>query len=194
MQTIAVILGAGCAVLVNIAVQVLSHRAVLQGRLALTLGLGFVAGLAMLAIEGAAAWRWSGGVEVWSRAAAALLIYGAGSFTFLCLVAASETSVRIELLRQLSADPEGVTIEELDSLYGNRGLVLTRLQRLLASGAIRKTGDRYQLRSVPLLWIARLFMAAKIVIYGATNEFGSPPPRRGLEHRGLSDRNPASAR
>ena len=65
--------------LANIAAQALNHRTVLLGRLAVTLGLGFVTGLAMPAIEGAAAWRWSRG-EVWSRAAAALLIYGAGSF------------------------------------------------------------------------------------------------------------------
>jgi hypothetical protein len=193
MHAIPVILGAGCAVLANIAMQVLSHRTALRGRLALTLALGFAAGLAVLGLEGMAAWGQRGGGEFWPRAAAALLIYGAGSFTFLCLVAASETSVRIELLRQLSAAPQGITLEELNARYSNGDLVLTRLQRLLESGAIRKSADRYQLCSIPLLWIARLFLAAKIVIYGVTNEFAATP-RRPVLRDGVSDTNPASAR
>ena len=193
MHAIPLILGASCAVLANIAMQVLSYRAVLRGRLALTLALGFAAGLAMLGFEGMAAWGQSGGAEFWPRAATALLIYGTGSFTFLLLVAASETSVRIELLRQLSAAPQGIILEELDARYSNRDLVLTRLQRLLESRAVRKSGDCYQLCSAPLLWIACLFLAAKIVIYGVTNEFASTP-RGPVLRDGVSDTNPASAR
>ncbi|MBV8505217.1 MAG: hypothetical protein JOZ11_05330 [Alphaproteobacteria bacterium] len=194
MEPISVIFGAACAVFANIVVQAVSHRAMLRGQLPITLGLGFGAGLTILAIVGATGWRWSGGNDFWPQAVAALLIYGSGSFGFLCLVAASETSVRIELLRQLSADPGGLTLAELDARYANHALVRLRLNRLVESGAIQKIDGRYQLCSIPLLWIARLFLAAKIAIYGVCNEFGLSRPRRTSKDPSVSERNPAITR
>jgi hypothetical protein len=106
-----------------------------------------------------------------------MLIYVAGSFTFLCLVAAGETSVRVEILRQIGPGPDGKSLAELDAVYDNRILVRTRLNRLLESGMIRYSQGRYRLESRSLLLISRLFLAAKIMMYGVTNEFGLPPIR-----------------
>jgi hypothetical protein len=180
MQAIAIILSAALAVLANVAAQVISHRLMLRGRLVATLAVGFGAGLAVLALSSAAVYLLTAAGEGFGwRLASALLIYASGSFVFLCLVAASETSVRIELLRNLSRRG-GMTGAELDALYDNESLVRRRLNRLLEAGAIRKANERYQLVSTSLLFIARLFVAAKVMIYGVNNEFGARSRSRGL--------------
>ena len=172
MQVIAIILSTGLAVLANVATQVISHRLMLPGRLVATLAVGFGVGLAVLVLSSAAVYLLTGaGAGFGWRLASALLIYASNSYVFLLFVAASETSVRIELLRQLSTR-DGMTRAELDALYSNGSLVRTRLNRLLEAGAIRKANDRYHLASTSLLFIARLFLAARILIYGVNSEFG----------------------
>jgi len=191
MQAFALIVAACLALLTNMAAQVISHRHILRGRLAATLAAGFTVGFAALLIMCIATWLLTKPAEeFWYRFASAVLIYGAGSFAFLCLVAAAETSVRIELLRQLSAHPDGLTITELDALYNDRTLFHMRLDRLLEVGAIQKVDRYYRLTSMSLLFVARVFLAAKILIFGVTDEFGLKNQPSGLPFRdpGLRER------
>ena len=168
-------LAAGSALLVNVVAQVLVHRLALEGRLVPALLTGFLSGSAAFALM-AALVRISFGPsdDVSWHAAAALLIYIAGSFSFVCLVAAGETSVRVEILRQLRSRATGLTLRELDDVYGNDILIRTRLDRLVETHAIRIDHSRYQLTSKSLLAVARVFRLAKLVLFGVTNEFGLP--------------------
>ena len=180
MQQALVLLAAGSAVLVNIVAQVLVHRFSVQrvapeGRLVLSLLAGFLGGTATL-VFAVVLVRSSFGPndDIWWHAAAALLIYIAGSFSFLCLVSAGETSVRVEILRQLKGSATGLTPKELDAAYGNSILIRTRLDRLIEAHAIRIDRGRYQLASKSLVVVASVFRLAKLVLFGVTNEFGLP--------------------
>jgi hypothetical protein len=174
MQQALVLFAAGSALLVNIVSQILVHRLALQGRLVLTLLIGFFGGTATFILVIAALRVSFGPDDIWWHAAAGLLIYVAGSFAFLCLVSAGETSVRVEILRQLKGRATGLTLQELDAAYGNSILVRTRLDRLIEAHAIRIDRGRYQLASKPLLVVASVFQLAKLVLFGVTNEFGLP--------------------
>ena len=178
MQQSSILLAAGSALLVNVVVQVLAHRfavhrLALEARLVPTLLMGFLSGSATFVL--AVAWvRISFGPNdaIWWHAAAALLVYIAGSFSFVCFVSAGETSVRVEILRQLKRRAAGLTLEELDDAYSNSILIRTRLDRLIEAHAIRIDRGRYQLASKSLLVVARVFRLAKLVLFGVTNEFG----------------------
>jgi len=177
MQVFHILLVIAVASIANVAAQMISHRNLLRGQLVSSLIMGFGFGsvtlAAGLAISSQLRGALSNGV-FWGHAAAAVLIYLSMSFTFLCLVAASETSVRFQILRKLRANPTGLTLAELDQIYSNRVLVRTRLNRLQDSGGTILVNNRYQLTSSPLLLIARVFRACKVLIYGVTNEFGLP--------------------
>jgi hypothetical protein len=180
MQQALALFAAGSALLVNIAAQVLVHRFPVhgvapEGRLVLSLLTGFLGGSATFVLA-VALLRISVGPDddIWWHAAAALLIYIAGSFSFLCLVSAGETSVRVEILRQLKGRATGLTLQELDAAYANSILIRTRLDRLIEAHAIRIDRGRYQLASKPLLIVASAFRLAKLVLFGVTNEFGLP--------------------
>ena len=185
MQQALLLFAAGSALLVNIVTQVLMHRFLAhrfsvhrpapEGRLVLTLLMGFLSGSATFVLAVALV-RISFGPnsDICWHAAAALLIYIAGSFSFLCLVSAGETSVRVEILRQLKRRATGLTLKELDDAYGNSILIRTRLDRLIEAQAIRIDRGRYQLVSKSLLVVASVFRLAKLVLFGVTNEFGLP--------------------
>jgi hypothetical protein len=180
MQQALVLFAAGSALLVNIVAQVLAHRFAVhrltpEGRLVLSLLMGFLGGSATFVLAVALV-RISFGPnsDIWWHAAAALLIYIAGSFSFLCLVSAGETSVRVEILRQLKRRATGLTLKELDAAYGNSILIRTRLDRLIEAQAVRIDRGRYQLASKSLLVVASAFRLAKLVLFGVTNEFELP--------------------
>jgi len=162
------------ALAANLALQMACHRWLFASQLVRSLAIGFGTGIAVLVVGfcialglfgGTSAfpsyWHWAGG----------LVIYGAGSFTVLCLIAAGETSVRVQILRVLRSAPDGMTMTELDQFYSNRSLLRVRLQRLIDSGAVRKDQGRYYLSSLPLLIIARLFRTARLIIFGVASEF-----------------------
>jgi len=175
MQQACLLLAAGSALLVNVVAQVLVHRMALEGRLVPTLLIGFLSGSAAFVLMVALVWISFGpSDDVPWHTAAALLIYIAGSFSFVCLVAAGETSVRVEILRQLRSRTTGLTLRELDDAYGNDILIRTRLDRLVETHAIRIDRGRYQLTSKPLLIVASVFRLAKLALFGVTNEFGLP--------------------
>lgn len=175
MQQAFLLFAVGSALLVNVVAQIMVHRLALEGRLVRTLLIGFLSGSATFALVAALGRiSFEPDDDISWHAAAALLIYIAGSFSFVCLVAAGETSVRVEILRQLRNRPTGLTVRELDDAYGNDILIRTRLDRLIETHAIRIDHGRYQLTSQSLLAVARVFRLAKLLLFGVTNEFGLP--------------------
>lgn len=161
------------AVVANIATQIASHVWVFPGSLVKSLLAGVSVGLATLVaalgmfcdlLAGTSSLDWG----LWG---AAFLVYLAASFTFLCLVASTESSVRFQILRELHASPRGLTRAELDRRYSDRHIVAARLARLLESGAIERVDGAYRLRSRSLLVVAWAFLAARLLLFGVASEF-----------------------
>jgi len=177
MHAFLTILLVALAAFTNVTVQIASHRFVCRGELVASLFAGLLAGLIVLSV-GAMTNHVSESTP--AHLLAALLMYLALSFTFLCLVAASETSIRFEILRQLGVRVEGITLDELERAYSNRVLVRTRLDRLLNSGEISKIDGTYRLARRRVLLVARIFLACKLLIFGTTNEFALPRARPGV--------------
>ena len=154
----------------NAIVQFLFHRFLLPHRLASSLLIGFGAGIAVsltgvLVVVGDLAM----GRLAW-YAAGALVIYLACSFAFICLIAAAETSVRLEILRALKA-PYGLTRAELLLRYNDSILLGRRLSRLRSMGAIELNRGRYYSRSRILVIVANCFRIGRICLYGFHSEF-----------------------
>jgi hypothetical protein len=176
MRTSFLLLAVAFALLANVGVQMMSHRYLVPQRLVASLAAGFAAGVAILSLAVpvalSSATSSSSDSPLWHWLAV-LIIYGAGSFTFLCLVAAGETSVRFQIVRLLSASPNGLTPAELDARYRDTSILDARLARLVGSGAVVLEAERYHVRSVPLVIVARLFRGCRMVIYGRGSEFDS---------------------
>lgn len=176
MRTFILLIAVASALGVNLAVQGLSHRLLLRGQLVPSVGLGFIAGLPVLLgvpLIGVAAVGAESSILGFASWPAMVLMYGAGSFVLVCLVAAGETSVRVQILRLLLASPQGLTERELDESYSNRAILVIRMERLLAAGSVIQRDGRYFVRSFALIVIAHLFLACRRVIYGRRTEFDS---------------------
>lgn len=174
MTVIYILLVIAVAFFANMAAQMISHRSLLRGQLVSSIVAGFGVGFGTLSVGIATASRLpeTGPSEMfWGHSAAAVIIYLSASFTFLCLVAASETSVRLQILRELRTRAIGLTLPELDKIYSNHALVRRRLKRLLDSGGVILRDNKYHLVSPALLLIANAFRICKMTIYGVTSEF-----------------------
>jgi hypothetical protein len=161
------------AIVANVAAQIASHVWVFPGGLVKSLLAGVSVGLATLvAALGMFCDLFAGTASLdWGDCAAGLVIYLAASFTFLCLVASTESSVRFQILRELHASPRGLTLAELDQRYSDRHIVAARLERLLESGAIERLDGAYRLRSRSLLVVAWAFLLSRKLLFGVASEF-----------------------
>jgi len=180
MRTFLLLLAVTAALGVNLTAQGVAHRLLLRGRLVPSIALGFIAGLPVLLGAPLVASPATGsdtpalGFAGWTALIIALmLVYVAGSFVLVCLIAAGETSVRVQILRLLLASPQGLSEPELDANYSNRAIIGIRMDRLLASGSVVLRDGRYFVRSPALIVIAHLFLACRLVIYGRRSEFDS---------------------
>jgi hypothetical protein len=173
MQTILFLAVALCAVLANVCVQMASHRWSVGKNLVRSLVYGFLAGI-FVCVVGCAfiiSVPKSSTVFLWQDTMAVVLIYLAGSFTFLCFVAAGETSVRFQILRELRRAESGLTLAELDAVYSNRILLRTRLERLVESKTVTIVAGRYHLSSRQILVVAWSFLTCRVILFGVLTEF-----------------------
>ena len=88
----------------------------------------------------------SASVFVWVIAAIlALIIQGLlSSFYILCIFGPCETSVRMRLVREIAAIPEGISLKDLAERYNATTIVKIRLQRLMGSGDIIEKDGVYR--------------------------------------------------
>ncbi len=106
--------------------------------------------------------------------AVALLAYGAWWFSFLNLVQALESSLRVKLLGAVRAAGGRISRAGLAEHYNDGGLLRLRLDRLRASGTVRENDGRLLVVSPGLRAIAGFFRLLKKVLIGRTSEFGAP--------------------
>jgi hypothetical protein len=163
------------AMLANLMVQVAVHRWGAPGNLVRSLISGFLAGTAVWILSSVYVITRLGPSRefVWQDVLATALMHLAGSFTFLCFVASGETSVRFQILRELRGTKYGLTLAELDSVYSNRLVIRTRLERLKKSGAITLMQDRYYLSSTAILIIAWGFLACRVILFGVETKLAN---------------------
>ncbi|MFA7254789.1 MAG: hypothetical protein WC133_01655 [Candidatus Omnitrophota bacterium] len=95
-------------------------------------------------------------VELWSGVVYMLLVYAGFSYSYFHIFNMSETARRIKILSDL------LIAESLDQPAVKPQLAATeqislRLERLLALGQVRKSGDRYFLRN-RCLWFAAVIL------------------------------------
>lgn len=105
-------------------------------------------------------------------AAIAFLLFGSWWFVFfLNFVQAMESSIRVNLLREMRASGGSMSRSQLESRYNDAQLVQLRLERLVAGGAITERYGRLTVTSPSSLWVARLFRLLKMMLLGKQSEF-----------------------
>ena len=90
---------------------------------------------------------------------------------FLNFVQAMESSIRVNLLREMRANGGSMSRVQLESRYSDMRLVQLRLERLVAGGAIAEREGRFTVTSPSSLRVARLFRLLKMVLLGRQSEF-----------------------
>ena len=83
-----------------------------------------------------------------------LVLYGLMSFLFIvCVFGPFETSVRLRILRELSAAPQGLSEEQLFFKYNNRIIIQRRLDKLLCSKKVSFDGRVYRLKKKMVFFV-----------------------------------------
>lgn len=104
-----------------------------------------------------------------------LIAYGAWWFSFLNLVQALESSLRVRLLAEVRAAGGRISLAKLAQRYDDATLLRLRLQRLRAGGAIVERDGRLHVVSPGLRAIAGFFRLLKRTLIGQSSEFESSP-------------------
>jgi hypothetical protein len=101
----------------------------------------------------------------------AALLYSCWWFGFLNFFQSSQSSLRVNILRQILACGGRLSHAALFTQYNNPALIRLRLDRLKQSGAVIEKDGRYFLVSSPVNMLGRLFRGMKMLILGRRSEF-----------------------
>ena len=105
-------------------------------------------------------------------AAIALLLFCSWWFVFfLNFVQAMESSIRVNLLREMGANGGSMSRAQLEIRYNDARLVQLRLERLIAGGAVVERDGRLKVTSPSSLRLARIFRLLKMMLLGKQSEF-----------------------
>ena len=114
----------------------------------------------------------SGGVIDAATAAIVLLLFCSWWFIFfLNFVQAMESSIRVNLLREMRTSGGSMSRAQLESRYNDARLVKLRLERLIAGGAVVESDGRLKVTSPASLRLARVFRLLKMMLLGKQSEF-----------------------
>ncbi len=113
----------------------------------------------------------TGGNGLAQTLAASLLLFGAWWFVFLNFVQSSQSSLRVNILRQALLNGGTLSHVELSALYNDKTLIGLRLERLVQSGAVVEVDGRYFVVSSSARMLGRLFRGLKLLILGRPSEF-----------------------
>jgi len=94
------------------------------------------------------------GVDYWFNILTNLIAYLGFSFCYLDLVTLGETSIRFRLFAEFDRNRDGLSVSQINSIYDEEAVLLTRLNRYCKSGHIDLVGNRYYLRGKSLLIMA----------------------------------------
>jgi hypothetical protein len=102
-----------------------------------------------------------------------LVIFAALGFCYVNFVGLSIASLRIRVLQELLAHPEGLRLENILERYNPKVLIDNRIDRLTAGRQIVEKEGRFHSGRRGILWAARIMVFMKFFILG----------RRGKERR-----------
>jgi hypothetical protein len=157
--------------LANIAVQILSYRAMDgRGQLLKSQIAGSVAGLVPLAALSLVGPGAGATPEALGVLAADLLIYGAFCYVYFHWNNMGETARRIRLLRELAEAPGGLSEAALFARYPAREILERRLTRLIDGGQLIERDGCLYLAGGLVLHSARLTGFAKWIVFGGRSE------------------------
>ena len=158
----------------NVLIQVLSFRYIRGMSLLKSIVLGFVLGFATLFAMHGARYRDTPGlsvVEFFDVFIVDFITYSSLGYCYFHFLNLGETARRIRILRELYDAKDGLTMDEILRKYNSRNMVELRLGRLIGSGQVSITNNRYHIKSTFLLMTAKLITLMKLVILGKRSEF-----------------------
>ena len=95
-----------------------------------------------------------------------LVIYAALGFCYINFVGLSIASLRIRVLQELMARPEGMSLEKILESYNPRVLIDNRIDRLTSGRQIVDRDGRFHTGRRDILWIARIMNFMKVLVFG----------------------------
>lgn len=95
------------------------------------------------------------------------LSYSSTALVFFLFANTGDTSVRIRILRELKASPNGLEVSELLRRYNKDHIISARVERMLIAGEmVSRDGRYYFTGKSKILFVARLFQPLKKVMFG----------------------------
>ncbi len=161
------LIAAGVAVFLSIVAHLIAMRTGLRHVVAF--GLSFLVGilaivpLTRLVVPGT-------GTLIWP-VISAIVLFATCWFVFLNVVQSTESSLRVNILREVLASVGRLERGKLYARYNDDALIHLRLARLIKGHTVEQRGNRLFVVSMPLLILARAFRIAKLIILGRRSEF-----------------------
>jgi len=101
-----------------------------------------------------------------------LLTYMSLGYCYFHFINLGETARRVRILRELADATDGLSLKGILKHYNAKEIVERRLERLLKKGQIVIKNDKYYIGKQQVLWISRLVLALKLILFGKRSEFG----------------------
>jgi len=95
-----------------------------------------------------------------------LVIFAGLGFCYINFVGLSIASLRIRMLQELLAHPEGMRLEDILANYNPRVLIDNRIDRLTTGGQLVEKDGRFHTGRRGVLWAARIMNFMKFIILG----------------------------
>ena len=95
-----------------------------------------------------------------------LIIFLALGFCYVNFVGLSIASLRIRMLQELFAHPEGLSLEEILESYNPRVLIDNRIDRLTTGRQIALKDGRFHTGRRGILWAARIMQLTRFIVLG----------------------------
>lgn len=158
------------AVAINVACQIIVYRLFSKVGFVASLVIGFLAGLIAVALSVVSLHAGSD-LELSIVLGGGFLTYAALSYCFFGFANLGESAIRIRLLRELAARPDGMTGDLIRSGYNDERVLALRLDRLLSGGQIRLRDGRYRVSGTLIRLLTAMIVTWKLVALGKRSEF-----------------------
>lgn len=118
-------------------------------------------------------------IDGWVVATTVLLFCSWWFIFFLNILQAMESSIRVNLIREILANGGSIPRARLDERYNDGKLIKLRLERLLAGGVITEREGKLFVTSASSRFLARFFKLLKVILIGKESEFSEDidPPQ-----------------
>lgn len=99
-----------------------------------------------------------------------IIIYSSLGYCYFHFINLGETARRIRILRELYDSKGGLSMEEILAHYSTKEMIERRIERLLSNGQINIKNEKYYIKSLIMLFIAKIIIAMKMGLLNKTSE------------------------